>query len=231
MYRFTLGCVLALVAVGAQASRCECEYDDWIGDCTATVESRGNWVKLTSSSDQCSRIDWYANGNPHVTVVTEGTATEELLNYTGEIKLAVQSCKICKDRMYAEGGPPGTSEQRAQPTADATGIWQGSYAYRDGRGSVNFEWNLKDVNGVISGRSSEPNTMSKSGSTLGARLSGTRSGDTVRLTKQYDGSGGQDHSVQYEGRLQGDTLSGTWATGGISGTFQVRNTRSAIHID
>jgi hypothetical protein len=45
--------------------------------------------------------------------------------------------------------------------------------------------------------------------------------------KQYDGTNGRSNTVNYEGELNQDrtSLSGTWTTGGASGSF----TASASH--
>ena len=43
---------------GPPLSRCQCNYDKWVGTCIATASRKGDWVRLTSNTQQCSRVDW-----------------------------------------------------------------------------------------------------------------------------------------------------------------------------
>ena len=112
----TVGAVL-LLSVTAQIAfaaptRCECEYDDWVGDCRATVTIEGSSVSVRSSVKQCSRVDWYLNGNAQLTIVTGGLETEEILGDPGTNRINVSSCKICKDARNAD------DDQRAEESAN-----------------------------------------------------------------------------------------------------------------
>lgn len=84
--------------------RCECEYDGWVGDCKARVELKGNWFKVISDTPQCSRVDWYIEGQPQVTIVTDGAEMEEWLGQSSTPKIAIQSCKICRDSALGSSG-------------------------------------------------------------------------------------------------------------------------------
>jgi len=77
--------------------RCECEYTGWIGDCKANIELKGNWFKVISNTQQCSRVDWYIDEQPQVTIVTDGADMEEWLGTSKSPQIVIQSCKICRD--------------------------------------------------------------------------------------------------------------------------------------
>ncbi len=64
-----------------------------------------------------------------------------------------------------------------------TGIWNGLYAYRDGR-SISFVATLIDGGSSLTGTSHEPD--SRSSVTLYAKLVGTHQDGAVTFTKSYD---------------------------------------------
>ena len=116
--RLALALLAALILSGnAQAqsnTRCQCSYDNWLGDCKARVELEGKWFKVMSDEQQCSRVDWYIDGNPQVTIVTDGAEMEEWLGGSESPELAIQSCKVCKDSQYSRsdiGTNNGTCEK------------------------------------------------------------------------------------------------------------------------
>ncbi len=116
---------------GPSLSRCQCNYDKWVGVCVATISKQSDWVRITSNTQQCSRVDWYIEGAPQMTIVTNGVETESLLNVKPGAKLVIQSCNICQDAMLPEGSSPsagGTAPM--QPTAVAispfAGTWTGA---------------------------------------------------------------------------------------------------------
>lgn len=114
-------------AFSAPLSRCQCNYDKWVHSCVATVSNQNGWAKITSDTQQCSRVDWYIDGNPQMTVVTNGVETEPLLNVKKDSKLVVQACNVCQDEMFpadsvapvANGPAPTTSS----PPSPFTGTW------------------------------------------------------------------------------------------------------------
>lgn len=102
--------------------RCECEYDGWVGDCTARVEKKGNWFKVISNTSQCSRVDWYVDGNPQVTIVTDGAEMEEWLWQKKNPSISIQSCKVCKDSMVSS-----TSRSQENSADSLIGKWEFSW--------------------------------------------------------------------------------------------------------
>lgn len=81
----TLPLFLSLaVAIPAPAqswplTRCRCSSSEWVGKCTATIAQERNWITVRTNTPQCARVDWYADEHPRVTVVIDGSDTEEWL--------------------------------------------------------------------------------------------------------------------------------------------------------
>jgi hypothetical protein len=108
--------------------------------------------------------------------------------------------------------------------ADGTMTWKGSYGYLDNLAPVPFTLTFTTKGKGISGRVVEPATFGDGSSDkLIANIAGTSSGYEVAFTKTYDGTGGQTHSVQYRGAVDGNTMYGVWQLGdGTSGAWYAR---------
>lgn len=102
-----------------------------------------------------------------------------------------------------------------------TGVWQGRYTYGSGQGCA-FVATLMEIGSFLSGTTHELNEAAGTGEELFAMVEGSRRGRVVAFTKTYDGSGGWDHAVRYEGKLSGDgtEIEGRWSIGdSASGSF------------
>jgi len=98
--------VLILFSTTSYASRCDCSKR--LGPCSANVDWKSDLITVKSSSNACSRVDWYANGYPHLTVVMDGIDEQAPLNIMpgkGIPEILVESCYVCKD----ENLEPGSS--------------------------------------------------------------------------------------------------------------------------
>ena len=94
---------------------------------------------------------------------------------------------------------------------DLSGTWQGLFSYTDGREPVAFVAVLIDAAGSLGGTTHE-RCGEAPGGYLYATLSGRRAGSTVTLVKTYDGTGGWEHSVGYDGTINedGTEITGQW---------------------
>ncbi len=117
--------------------------------------------------------------------------------------------------------------QPAPAPITMSGSWSGIYYYPDGRRSVAFNFHFSGPG--CSGRGSEPNTFGdKSASHLYANLRCNADhlspGQSVKIFKQYDGTGGVSHSVIYTGVVSRDMthITGRWAIGATSGRFSMQ---------
>ncbi len=119
-----------------------------------------------------------------------------------------------------------------------TGVWDGLYSYtRTAQPESPFTAVLFDAGGHLSGTIHE--TMRRRSApdvAANASVDGRSDGRRVTFAKTYDGSGGQGHTVSYEGWRNGDEIDGTWtiaATGGsLTGRFLMirgRKTTSGVH--
>lgn len=114
--------------VSAPLSRCQCNYDKWVHSCVATISNQKGWAKITSDTQQCSRVDWYIDGNPQMTVVTNGVETEPLLNVKNDSKLVIQACNVCQDEMFPNGSDTSAINNQAVSTTGSisspfSGTW------------------------------------------------------------------------------------------------------------
>lgn len=110
------------------------------------------------------------------------------------------------------------------------GTWKGTYEYPDGGPpAVEFEMRVAELGGKFAARTAEPNTFGENPTAnprLYADCKGKFNANTnkVSWTKTYDGTDGQNHSVEYSGELSADgkTIEGTWTIEGLSGKFMLR---------
>lgn len=123
------------------------------------------------------------------------------------------------------------SDTRAQGFTLA-GVWNGYYYYNDGRTKVDFVLDLKVENGRCVGRTSERNTFGdKSAAELfgnvTCQMAGVGPGRVLRFHKQYDGTGGVSHGVEYSGVLSedGNTVTGQWTIKKTTGQFSMTRNR------
>ncbi|KKJ75175.1 hypothetical protein WH95_19850 [Kiloniella litopenaei] len=118
---------ISSIAVAQSSTRCQCDYNNWVGNCQASIELDNNWFKITTNTQQCSRVDWYADSNPKVTIVTGGLETEEWLGRSKRPELTLQSCKICRDTNLLPRNPenPPSTNHLDISAADARimGTW------------------------------------------------------------------------------------------------------------
>jgi len=105
-----------------------------------------------------------------------------------------------------------------------TGTWSGAYRYPANRlPETVFNAQIEEVGGAFAGDIQEPNLLRPHlGPVTSSNIEGVRTGQDVSFTKFYDGSGGQQHAVRYEGTAN-ETLTrieGRWSIPNQwSGTF------------
>lgn len=117
-------------------------------------------------------------------------------------------------------------------TKSLTGVWNGLYSYPALLEPVGFMATLIDAGASLSGTTHETCEVSPGRTAaLFAMISGSRNGFSVAFTKAYDGSGGWNHVVHYDGVLNGDgtEIEGRWTVpGAMTGKFlMIRNVAKA----
>jgi hypothetical protein len=96
---------------------------------------------------------------------------------------------------------------------DLSGTWQGLYYYREAGEPVAFVAVVIDAGGSFGGTTHERcSAWEAPGGYLYATLSGQHGGSSVTFMKTYDGTGGWEHSVGYEGTINedGTEITGQW---------------------
>lgn len=88
---------LFLVSTAATAEwRCDCTTI--VDSCSATVTVRDAWVDVTSTTEQCARVDYFIDGAPFVALVVGGEARQDWLARSSDPDILIQSCQVCLDR-------------------------------------------------------------------------------------------------------------------------------------
>lgn len=105
---------------------------------------------------------------------------------------------------------------------DLSGVWYGGYSADHGFEDNGFIANLEEAGGAFGGTITEPDD-GPGGGIRRAIVSGVRDGSSIQFVKQYDGTGGWDHVVDYAGLVdaEGMTVSGSWVVEGVSGGFDM----------
>jgi len=210
-------CVLCfqVAAIGAPLSRCQCEYDKWVGTCGATIMNENGFAKITSHTNQCSRVDWYIDGNPQMTIVTNGLSTEPLLNVKPGSKLVIQACNVCTDAMIpggtgaaSSGAMSGSKPSKIVTNSDLSGVWRGTL---EGSNAGPMIVRLSVNADAISG------SMEMGGSNFNI-VSGTVSADTISWRQSFVMG-----DVRWTGTIDRSrgSIRGTWKHPFNSDTFEV----------
>lgn len=104
---------------------------------------------------------------------------------------------------------------------DLSGEWRGIFNYPRLLPPGQFDAELRDHDGLISGLTREVH-YDGSGALLHATLEGRRDGSQVAFRKTYDDYDDEYRTVRYEGQIDpsGDEITGHWMVPGAwSGTF------------
>ena len=103
---------------------------------------------------------------------------------------------------------------------DLSGRWIGIFNYPSRLPPEQFEAELRETGGRISGLTTEPS--GRTGAILSAVIDGTRSGSAVTFTKRYDDYEEMPHQVLYSGTVaaDGNEIEGRWEISSAwSGSF------------
>ncbi|WP_343518982.1 hypothetical protein [Sphingomonas sp.] len=113
---------------------------------------------------------------------------------------------------------------------DVGGVWYGRYFSSSWEVEENsFIAHLDETGGAVTGTITEPDTTGAA-DIRRAFVDGSRTGDQLRFTKQYDPAGALAHSVAYAGTINedGTEVSGEWRFSGYHGSFVMHREAFAI---
>ena len=108
-------------AAFAQQLRCDCT--SVVDTCSADVTARGSYLEIKTDKPQCARVDYFVDGQPFVSVVTDGEDRQDWLARTDSPKIMVQSCQVCRDTSAAASPvrprPPAAAPAAASPAEES----------------------------------------------------------------------------------------------------------------
>ena len=217
MAKTAISCLLIAVisqsVLLAADTRCQCDEKDWEGDCIATVEMRGSWIRLTSDTTRCSRVEWYAEADRQLTIVIDG---EETIEWRGQATslLTIQGCKICKEDAgtAAPGSEPPSADPdpglQAAPYVAFHGTWRGVGGGKFGNASTVVQIRVR-----------------------GSNVTGTFQNGSFR--SNFSGSVEDDDTIVIQNRSGGkttftlhltspDSIQGRWKEGKFQGKLQLQ---------
>lgn len=109
---------LGLGAVsGITQAQLRCDCTSIVDTCKADVAVRGSWIDVKSDRQQCSRVDYFVDGLPFVSVVVNGEDRQNWIPRSSDPKVIVQSCQVCRDT-----NSPSAATQPAAPKPAAANV-------------------------------------------------------------------------------------------------------------
>ena len=103
-------------AVTHAQPRCDCT--SIVDTCSADVAVKGSFIDIKSDNKQCSRVDYFVDGLPFVSVVVNGEDRKDWIPQTSNPKVLVQSCQVCRDLGTSRTAQQTTTPSRATPAAN-----------------------------------------------------------------------------------------------------------------
>jgi TonB family protein len=143
-----------------QELRCDCT--SVVDTCSADVVARGSYLEIKTDKPQCARVDYFVDGQPFVSVVTDGEDRQDWLARTQSPKIMVQSCQVCRDTSAAAAParprpappPPAVEEEQAsgqlEPLIAGTPVYPAAARNRRVEGYVDVEFTVNAAGTVES---------------------------------------------------------------------------------
>ncbi|SUA73872.1 Uncharacterised protein [Pandoraea pnomenusa] len=217
-------CLLSVttIAVG-QGNNCDCQQI--VGTCAVSVSviptestkgSYGADLKFTSSAPICSKVDYYVDGTPYFTILSQGNRGEDRVFGQKPItraNLSSVSCQVCK-RAGAptdNSGRAASADQQPQKI-DLSGTWNSVQTCSYGSGTSTMT--ITQAN---------PGDASISGNLSNAKINSGRIEGSVVTIQASNWLGNQ---IQMEGRVIGaGRISGTYTQTATAGVCQWEATK------
>ena len=99
-----------LVATTQAQFRCDCT--SVVASCNADVAIRGSFVEIKTDNQQCARVDYFIDGQPFVSVAVDGTDRQDWIARTGNPRIMVQSCQVCRENSGTAAAPERAARRR-----------------------------------------------------------------------------------------------------------------------
>ncbi|MBP2235249.1 hypothetical protein J2Z31_001741 [Sinorhizobium kostiense] len=212
-----LGSVLLCGYAMSTAGVTACDFDQPTGACRGSISidsvsgSKGSYsaeLTVKSSAGSCSKVEYYLDNTPQVTVIRNAGSESESVFGTRPITRKSLAVKKCTS--YAKSKGSGGNDKQAAGPKFFEGRWQGSVGMLLIRATLVLDLSV-DGNRVTGTATAPHNgeTYSIDGTVTGGVLSYTYAQPiggapaTVRITKK------SANSISYAGSGDGITLSGT----------------------
>ncbi len=98
--------------------RCDCT--SVVASCNADVAIRGSFVEIKTDNQQCARVDYFIDGQPFVSVAVDGTDRQDWIARTGNPRIMVQSCQVCRENSGTAAPAPRSASAAPQTQSEAT---------------------------------------------------------------------------------------------------------------
>src|SRR3954462_8698957 len=98
-----LALLLAYGGIAHGQYRCDCT--SVVDTCTAEVAARGSFLEVKTNKAQCSRVDYFVDGQPFVSMVVDGEDRQTWPARTANLKILVQSCQVCRENSPTAARP------------------------------------------------------------------------------------------------------------------------------
>ncbi len=187
--RSILGALLAGVSIGVSAQGNNCDCQQIVGACAASIvvvpteSTKGSYgadIKITSTSPMCAKVDYYVDGTPYFTILSQGNQGDDRVFGTQPItrkNVSDVSCKVCRQVGGNVAKPSDNEVKRvlgiggrwhASACPGAPGWWGGGGPPRD------VTMTLSANGGAVSGALSEHSSAySYSASLTGTLVAGS----------------------------------------------------------
>ena len=96
--------------------RCDCT--SVVDSCSADVAIRGSFVEIKTDRQQCARVDYFIDGQPFVSVAVDGTDRQDWIARTGNPRIMVQSCQVCRENSGAAAPAARPATATAAPRTE-----------------------------------------------------------------------------------------------------------------
>ncbi|QHE93197.1 hypothetical protein PI93_011800 [Pandoraea fibrosis] len=197
----------------AQGNNCDCQQ--YVGSCEAAINvvptsatkgSYGAELQIRSTAPQCSKVDYYVDGTPYFTILSQGNQAEDRIfgqKPLSRANVSGVSCRLCRRTdasVPSQGGAPTSAtlaiagRWHAPACPGAAGWWGSGGAPRDV--TVSLALNGTMVSGTLNEHSADYS--------YSASLSGSLSSGTAKLTSSV----GSTHDMTLSSDQQ--TLTDRW---------------------
>lgn len=111
---------VALAHAPNAAAQYRCDCTTVVDTCGAEVVAHGTFLEIKTNAPQCARVDYFVDGQPFVSVVTDSEHRENWLARTTEPRILVQSCQVCATA--TTNAPAATPANPAAPAEGESGL-------------------------------------------------------------------------------------------------------------